>query len=271
MPPVIKKLIFGFILLIFVNVGFVWYGQASFEATLKTLGKAFVENNFTAAENNDLPDPIKKYLTATRACRSGYKVVALQFDGDYYKKPSKTLRMHALTLLRPTPDMLRGIRLSGNPVVTFNAVETYHTGRATMQMLLFGIIPSGELEGERFSRSELARVLAYAVFNPLLLPCRCIGYEPIDATHTKATIHDGNISASVTFVSDENGRIVEIQSNDRIRLARKELKSAPWRMKILSYGEYDGLFLPKAVEESWIIDGQTVPDSRYTLTSARRL
>ncbi|BDY13143.1 DUF6544 family protein [Hydrogenimonas cancrithermarum] len=271
MPPIIKKVIAVFTLLVLVNVGFAWYGQASFEATLKTLGKAFVENNATATENDNLPDTIEKYLAATRADRSDYTTLALQFDGDYYKKPSKAMQMHALALLRPTPDMLWGIRLSSNPIVTFNAIETYHTGRATMQMLLFGIIPTGELEGERFARSELARVLAYAVFNPRLLPCGCISYESIDATHTKATIRDGNISASVTFISDENGRIVEIQSSDRARPLKRELLPTQWRMAIRSYGDYDGLLLPKEVQEDWIVDGRAIPCSRYTLTSAERL
>ena len=262
MISIIKKLLTVFIILIIINVGFVWYGQANFEATIKSLGKAFVENSVTSSPvTQKLPIPIERYIDKS-LLQNSYKTLALQFDGE---------KMHTLALLRPTPDMLLGIRLDKNLIVAFNAIETYHKGQANMQILLFGIIPTGEFNDEKFARSELAKLLAYSIFNPALLKYENIKYESIDETHTKATITDGKIDASVIFVSNKNGKIIEIQSSDRFRPIKKKLHKTAWKMKILSYGKFDGLYLPKDIEELWIENGKDILYSKYSLTSAKRL
>jgi hypothetical protein len=268
----IKKLFTVFIVLIVLNVGFIWYGQANFKATIKSLGKAFVENNETSTPfTENVPTVIKEYIDNSNLSNSSYKALALQFDGEYSPKPSKSMKQHTLALLRPSADMLLGIRLDSNFIVTFNAIESYHNGKANMQMLLFGVIPTGEFSDEKFAKSELARLLAYSLFNPALLRTQNIKYEQIDKTHTKATIIDGKVEASVIFVSDKNSKIIEVQSSDRVRPIKKRLQKSVWRMKILSYGTFDGLNLPKEVEEAWIEDGNTIPFSKYSLTSAKRL
>ena len=271
MVSLIKKLLTLFTVLIILNVGFVWYGQANFEATVKSLGKAFVENNTSLTVAQKLPVAIEQYVNRSNFSQNSYSILALQFDGEFRPKPSKSMKMHTLALLRPAPDMLLGIRLESNFIVTFNAIETYQDAQANMQMLLFGIVPIGEFNDEKFTRSELAKLLAYSVFNPALLKNRSVKYELLDETHTKATIVDGKIKASVIFVSDKNGKIIEIQSSDRFRTVNKKLQNTLWKMKILSYGKYDGLNLPKYVEEVWVEEGEEFTFSRYSLTSAKRL
>ena len=270
---IIKKLTAVIIILLLVNIGFIWYGQASFEATVKTLAKSFAENNATAPIGNPAVKNIQKYVEKSGLKEHPYKTLAVQLEGEYRNKPSsKWAKMHALALLRPSADMMWAIRLENNPIVTFNALETYHAGRASMQMLLFGIIPTGEIDNEKFARSELARVLAYGVYNPALLKLASIEYSAVNESKTVATIHDGNLSASVTFVTAQNGDIIEVYSNDRIRPLKKGgVQQTAWHMHILSYGEFDGLHLPKDVEESWIVDGNRLIYSKSRLDSAKRL
>ncbi len=273
MPPILKKIIAVAVLLLLANVGFAWYGQANYEATLKSLGKAFVDDNTTgklqSKSEADLPSAIARHIGFSDPKHKAYRAIALQFDGTYSIKADKPMKMHTLTLLRPTPDMLWGVRLDPYPLITFNAIETCHTGRATMQTLLFGIIPMAKLEGAEFARSELARLLAYSLFNPSLLKCACIHYKMIDTNHTMATIEDGNLTASVTFSNDEQGRIVEVSSQERVRSIKKKLYPASWRMRILSYKEVEGVRLPATIEECWVEkDGRTFPYARYALTSA---
>ncbi|WP_456401636.1 DUF6544 family protein [Hydrogenimonas sp.] len=270
---IVKKLIAVLVILVLVNVGFIWYGQASFDATVKTLGKAFAENNETLpAAQTPPPAIIASAIQKSGVDTHPYTTLVLQFEGDYRSKPAaKWMPMHALALLRPTPDMLWGIRLESNPIVTFNALETYHAGRASMEMLLFGIIPTGKREGEAFARSELARVLAYGLYNPALLSCGCIEYRTIDDRHVEATIHDGNLTASVVFAADESGDIVEVTSRDRLRPVKGGLEPTGWRMRIDSYTTADGLRIPGEVEESWIVEGNTLPYSRGRIASAKRL
>ena len=271
MGTLIKKLFIVFIVLIIINVGFIWYGQANFKATMKSLGKAFVESNATSTVAQKPPTLIEQYIKNSNLSQKSYKALALQFDGEYSPKPSKSMNMHTLALLRPAPNMLLGTRLDSNLVVTFNAIETYYDGNANMQMLLFGIIPTGEFNDEKFARSELARLLAYSVFNPALLKYKNIKYETVDKTHIKATITDGKIDASVIFISDKNGKIIEVQSSDRLRPVKKRLQKTAWKMRILSYDKFDGLNLPKDVEELWVEDGKDMVYSRYSLTSAKQL
>ena len=272
MPPVLKKILALIVMIVLVNIGFVWYGQASFDTTFQSLAKAFSENNETCGKHSSLPSPVEHYLERSNVSSNSYRTILLQLDGIYKKRPgSKPIEMHALALLRPTPDMLWAVRLNANPLVTFNALETYHGGHAVMQMSLFGIVPTGEFDSERFARSELARVLAYALFNPLLLSCDAVTYKTNVEGQTVTTIHDGETDASVTFLTNDEGEIVELFSDDRARPAKDGLQPARWRMKILSYGNLDGLRLPKEIEESWIVDGAPFIYASYTVTSAKRL
>ncbi len=269
----VKKLVAVIVILILVNAGFIWYGQANFEATVKTLSKAFTENNATLRIfKTELPKSIERFLESSGVVNAPYKTLVLQFEGEYRSKPSsRWANMHALALLRPSADMLWGVRLKSNPVVTFNALETYHAGHAYMKMLLFGIVPTGKIEGEEFTRSELARVLAYGVYNPALLKYEKIQYRTIDKSSIEAKIFDGNLSASVTFTFNESGLITEISSQDRVRPVKDGFKPAQWHMKIYSYGVFDGLTLPKKAEESWVIDGNEIIYSKSTLDSVKRL
>ncbi len=270
---ILKKVIAVSVILVLVNVGFVLYGQASFEATLKTLGKAFAENNATEPVAQSLPAAIERYIQKSEVIKHPYETIVLQFGGEYRNKPtSKWMKMHALALLRPSADMLWGIRLKSNPIVTFNALETYHDQNASMQMLLFGIIPTGEIGNEAFARSELARLLAYGAYNPAILRISAITYKPLDDRRIEATIRDGDLSASVTFYITPAGEIAEVTSTDRIRPLKKGgMQKVLWRMRILSYGEFDDLHLPKEVEEAWIVDGNPLPYSNTVLDSAKRL
>ena len=272
MPPVIKKIAALIVMFVLLNVGFVWYGQASFDATFQSLAKAFTENNASITKRSEIPTPIRQYLTKSNIQTKDYRTILIQLDGTYKRKPtSKAIAMHALALLRATPDMLWAVRLDANPLITFNALETYHAAHSTMQMLIFGIIPTGEYDSEPFARSELARILAYGLFNPLLLACDCITYEPEGEREIRATIHDGNLTASVTLVWDENGEIRNVYSDDRVRSTNNGLQPSRWQMRILEYGDVDGIRLPREVEESWIVDGSAFVYARYTLTSAKRL
>jgi len=109
-------------------------------------------------------------------------------------------------------------------------------------------------------------------YNPALLELPSIEYRVIDERRTEATIRDGNISATVTFVTSSEGDIVEITSSDRVRPLKKGgVRPTAWRMRILSYGEFDGLRLAKDAEEAWIIDGNSIAYSTSRLDSAKRL
>ncbi len=270
---ILKKLVAVIVILALVNIGFIWYGQTSFDATVKTLAKAFAENNETTPRSNKrLPDPLLKYIDESKAKEHSYKTLVLQLEGEYRSRPkSKWAQMHALALLRPSCDMLWAIRLESNPIVTFNALETYHGAKATMEMLLFGIIPTGKREGEKFARSELARVLAYSVYNPLLFEREGVEFTQLDANRVEAVAKDGNISASVTFLFNPKGEIVEVQSKDRLRPVKGGLQPAFWRMKILSYREVDGIKIPENVEEHWVIEGNEFPYLRAKVDMAKRL
>jgi len=272
MPPILKKIIAVLILLVVLNAGFVWYGQASFDATFQQLAKAFADNNATLPRRTALPAPVARYLEQSALSDHPYRTLVLEFEGTFRKKPeSHPMPMRALSLLRPTPDMLRAERLRANAVVTFNALESYHAARAKLEALLFGIVSTGEFRSEAFARSELARILAYGLFNPALLPCACIDYREADKHHIEATIRDGNLTATVRFVLNDTGDIVAVESDDRVRPRKGELLPARWRLDILSFGNQDGLRMPVEAEESWITEGGTFTFARYRITSAKRL
>jgi hypothetical protein len=271
-PPVIKKIVVILILLIVVNAGFVWYGQASFNATFEQLSKAFAENNATLPSSARLPDPIARYIEQSGQKAHLYRTLVLQIEGDYRKKPTKKpAPLHALLLLRPSADMLWAARLEANAAVTFNALESYHNGHAKLQALLFGIIPTGTLDSPAFARSELARLLAYGLFNPALLSRDIITYRILDNHRVEATIRDGELKATVRFRFDANGRALEAVCDHRLLPGQKE-KTARWILRVKAYGQQDGLNLPLEIEELWQNEGEAPwVFSRYRITGVKRL
>ncbi|WP_456452575.1 DUF6544 family protein [Hydrogenimonas sp.] len=272
MPPIVKKLIAVLVILVVANAGFVWYGQASFDATFQQLSKAFADNNATLPRRAELPGPIARYIRKSGLEAHGYKTLVMALDGTFRKKAgAKPMPLHALALLRPTPDMLWAAKLDANAVVSFNALESYHAGRAKLQALLFGIVPTGEIAGEAFARSELARVLAYGLYNPALLDCACIDYRELDSRHVEAVIHDGNLSAEVVFETNDAGDIVAVTSRDRVRPVKKSLEPAPWRLEVVAFGERDGLRMPVEAKEVWVAEGEPFVASHYRVASAKRL
>jgi hypothetical protein len=272
LPPIVKKLIAVLVILVLANAGFVWYGQASFDATFQSLSRAFAENNATMPERGSLPEAVERYVRRSGVERNGYKTLVVELEGSFFKKPgAKPMPLRALALLRPTPDMLWAAKLEANALVTFNALESYHAGRARLQALLFGLIPTGEFDSEAFARSELARVLAYGLFNPALLRCECVDYRPLGDRRIEATIRDGNLSATVVFETDARGDIVAAASEDRVRPLKKGLVPTPWRLEAVAFGERDGLRMPVEFKELWIPAGEPFVNGRYRVTGAKRL
>ena len=272
MPPIVKKLIAVLVILALANIGFVLYGQASFDATFQQLSKSFAENNATCKSQAVLPEAMARYLERSGVAKSGYKTFAMQCDGLHAKKRAdRFVPMQSLMLLRQTPDMLRALKIDVNSLVTFNALESYHAGRAKMQTYLFGIIPLGTFQSDAFARSELAKVLAYGLFNPALLRCGAISYRVLNEESVEATIRDHNRSAHVVFIFNKKGDIIEARSDDRLRPVKKVLKPSRWRMKILAYGTFDGLRIPAEVEEMWQDDKGDFVSAKYRVTAAQRL
>ncbi|WP_457596324.1 DUF6544 family protein [Hydrogenimonas sp.] len=271
MPPIVKKLIAVLVILVVANAAFVLYGQASFDATFQSLAKAFAENNATEPKAGALPSPVESYIERSGLANHPYKTLVTECDGEFFKAPGKRgMPMRALTLLRPTPDMLRAEKLEANALVTFNALESYHASRAKLQAMLFGIIPTGEFRSEAFARSELTRVLAYGLFNPALLACGCIAYETAPDGALVATIRDGNLTATARFELDAKGEIAAVSAK-RLRPVKKELVPTSWRLEVLAWGERDGLRLPVKVKEVWGEGDEAFVGALYEVTSAKRL
>jgi hypothetical protein len=268
MPPIVKKIIIVFVMLILVNIGFVWYGQASFDATFQGMARAFVDQNLSVSEREiaSLPDPIAKRLKEIQP----YRVAAFQQDGQRFDKHGKPMPMHGLVFMHPAIQLLDSVRVDTNAVVIFNAISTYRNAKAKMKTSLFGLIPVGEYEGEAFARSQLAKLLAYGLFNPLLLASEAVTYRR-EKGYWSATIEDHGLRATVRYYLDAKGQITTVESDDCVIPSRSGLKPIRWRMRILRYARMDGVTIPVEVEESKMVKGQSVPMARYRVDAYQLL
>ncbi len=271
LPPILKKALIVLSLLIALNVGFVWYGKASFNATFQGLAKAFADQNATTFDITHTSSPsVERFLQSIGA--KPYKTVVIEIEGTYRKKPaSKPIAIHALSLLRPSPDWLWAMTLDPNPLITFNALETYHDGRAALKTMLFGIVPTGEIRDEAFARSELARLLAYAPFNPLLLASPSVTCQTVDPHTLRATIHDGHLSATVTFTLDDQGRITAASSTERVLKNRQGIQHLPWSIAFGPYRRTGDFAMPQTAAETWQLADGPFEQLRFTLKGAKAL
>ncbi len=271
MPPIVKKLIAFLVILALANIGFVLYGQASFDATFQQMSRAFAERNATCGAKESLPPRIERFMARHMSEKSRYKTLVMQWDGLIAPKQNDRFKpIHTLILVGGTPDLLQAMKIDANSLVTFNALESYHNGHAKLQSYLFGIIPTGTLDSEAFTRSELAKTLALAVFNPELFRCDAISYRT-KGRCIEATLKDGDINASVDFCFTPGGEIAEVVSRDRVRMVDKKPVLMPWHLQILAYDELDGLLIPTDIEERWETPKGSFIHAKYRVTDLKRL
>ena len=151
------------------------------------------------------------------------------------------------------------------PLVAMRVRDSYFEGTGTMEGRLAALVPVvRQSGGGSMATATLQRYLAEAPWVPTaLLPSEGVRWTALDDSSARATITDGDVTASIDFHFDHDGTIGGI-SADRYRDAGGTLVLTPWRGGWRGYETVDGMLIPREGDVSW-----QLPDGPHTYWRGR--
>jgi len=110
--------------------------------------------------------------------------------------------------------------------------------------------------GENMKRAETVTFFNdMVILAPQTLISNQILWEEVDESSVKATFTHNGITIHATLYFDEDGKLVNFISEDRLALEDDGVNtSVPWSTPISEYQEVNGLQLPKYGEAVWHYD-----------------
>jgi uncharacterized protein DUF6920 len=160
------------------------------------------------------------------------------------------------------PGFVWDARISFNPLGSVWARDSYISGSASLRAALFGLIPvASAADTPELRAGALQRYLAESVWLPsALLPSERLSWNAIDASHARATLTDGEVTASLDFEFSLGGEIVGVSTPSRARAAgRGRYTWLPWGGRYQRYEERGGMRVPLESEVYWVVDGKEQP------------
>jgi hypothetical protein len=129
---------------------------------------------------------------------------------------------------------------------------------------LLAVVPVvREADGPELRAGALQRYLAESVWLPTaLLPGERVSWNPIDDSHARATLTDGETSVALEFEFGPEGEILGVYTPGRQRAAAPEpggYDTLPWGGRYRRYEERTGMWVPLESEVYWVVDGREQP------------
>lgn len=227
---------------------------------------------YDARELDGLPAPVQRYFRAV--LQDGAPIVAavrmahagtfnLSETGADWKDFTST--QHVVTR-RPGFDWDgRIVMFPGVPVRVHDA---YVAGEGRLHAALLGLITLADLRGTReVAEGELLRYLAEAPWYPTaLLPSQGVRWAPVDDASAKATLSDGDVTATLVFRFDAQGLITAVRAEARGRTVQGKVVPTPWEGRWRNYEVRDGMRVPTEGDVAWLLPKGALPYWRGRVT-----
>jgi hypothetical protein len=161
-------------------------------------------------------------------------------------------------------------RIALLPGLGVRVQDAYVAGEGILHAALLGLFTLVELRGTReMAQGELMRYLAEAAWYPTaLLPSQGVRWAAVDGDSAKATLADGDVSATLLFRFDEAGLIASVSAAARGRTVRGAVVPTPWEGRWWNHAERGGMKVPLEGEVAWILPSGAKPYWRGRLTRA---
>jgi len=249
-----------------------WYGAWRWEAGTRELRARLDATRlpahparFDPRELGELPPPVQRYFRAV--LQDGAPMIAavrmahagtfnLSESGEQWKDFTSTQYVLAR---RPGFDWDGRIAmLPGLPVRVHDA---YVGGEGILHATLLGLLTLADLRGTpEVAQGELMRYLAEAPWYPtVLLPSQGVRWDAVDETSAKATLRDGEVTATPLFRFDANGLIAAVSAEARGRTVQGKLVPTPWEGRWWNYEARGGMRVPTEGEVAWLLPGSAQP------------
>jgi hypothetical protein len=208
-----------------------------------------------AAELAGLPPIVRAWVTRSGAVgRARPRVVHVRQRGEMQTaKDGRWMPFRAEQWFTPTaPGFVWVADVTAAPGVHMAGRDAYVDGRGSMRIELLALVPVVDARGPRLDQGALVRYLAEVIW----FPAHATGlrWEAIDATSARATLVDGETTASGVYTFTPDGDLLRFEAR---RYREETLED--WLVEIDpdGHGELGGLRLPLRASVSWKLAGGT--------------
>jgi hypothetical protein len=218
-----------------------------------------------------LPAPVERYLRAVLQDGQPFiRSARLTQTGEFRMRetpdPEAGWRRFEATeqVTTEPPGFVWDARIRMAPFLFVRARDAYIGGHASMQGTMLGIFTVVQgADDTQLRTGALLRYLAESVWFPTaLLPRDWLRWIPIDGSHARATLIDGETSATLDFEFGPNDEIIGCYTQDRPRPAsspRSGYVTLPWGGRYRRYDERGGVRVPLEAEVYWVVEGKEQP------------
>jgi hypothetical protein len=148
------------------------------------------------------------------------------------------------------------------PLVSVLGRDRYSDGIGSMDMRLFSLIPVANKTGGGLNQGALLRFLGEMQWFPAVALADYITWEPVDASSARATMTYGGISASMTFIFADDGRVLGERA---ARYNDARVRDETWVNRNDGDREYGGIVVPAAGEARWEYASGPFPYIRWRI------
>lgn len=237
-------------------------------ADLRAAADTTATERVTADDYADLPAPVQRYFeTVLPAGQRPVRTARLEQHGTIQmgEEPDgwKPFTATQDVTVSP-PGFVWSATVEMAPLVGARVVDAYHDGEGSLRATVFGVPVASADASPEMDEGELLRYLAEAVWLPTaLLPSAGVEWHPIDEDSARATLTDGDATATLTFSFGEDGLPEEVSGR---RYRQETGDEATWVGWFDAYERRNGLLVPTAGEVAWRLPEGDVPYWRGTVT-----
>lgn len=216
----------------------------------------------------DLPAPVRRYFETVlpagqrpvRAARLEQHGTIQMGEGEDGWKPFTATQDVTVS----PPGFVWRATVEMAPLVGARVVDAYHAGDGSLRATVFGVPVASADSSPEMDEGELLRYLAETVWLPTaLLPSAGVEWSAVDEDSARATLTDGDVTATLTFEFGEDGLVEEVSGR---RYRRENDDEATWVGRFDAYERRNGLLVPTEGEVAWRLPEGDVPYWRGTVT-----
>jgi hypothetical protein len=220
----------------------------------------------TEADLVGLPGPVQHWLRWSNVVGTAYPVtVRLRQEGEFRMGQDRGWMPFTAEEYYTTdpPGYVWKVTFRIAPLVTVSGRDRYADGQASILMRLLSLIPVANDHSPGLNQGAMLRFLNETMWFPAGVLSAYITWEARDEGSAVATMRYGGVSASATFIFDEQGRLTNMTA-ERFDNAKKAM--LPWSTPISDYGQFAGIRVPVQGAGVWHYERGEFPYIRLRVT-----
>jgi hypothetical protein len=221
--------------------------------------------NVTEGDLQGLPEPVRRWLRYSQVVgRERPTTVRLRQQGEFRMERRGWLPYKAEQYFTTDPPaFLWKASFRMLPLVSVVGRDRYRNGEASLQMRLLSLFPVANKTGGGLNQGDLLRYLGELQWFPAAALAGYVSWDEMGADSARATIGDGGVTASMTFVFNADGRLLEERA---IRYNDARTRNVRWVNRNDSDQVFGGIRVPAVGDARWEYDSGPYPYIRWHLT-----